>query len=76
LADGVYLVDGRTPIDEINQMIGLNLPDDEFETITGYVFHHWGRLPEEGQIIKINNLEIKIDQISGGRIGKLILRKI
>ncbi|HHY06652.1 MAG TPA: HlyC/CorC family transporter [Clostridia bacterium] len=76
LSDGSFLVDARTPIYEINEVIGIALPDDEFETISGYVFHNLGRLPVEGQIIKVNDLEIKIEQITGRRIGKLRLKKV
>ena len=76
LSDGSFLVDARTPIYEINEAMDLALPDDEFETISGLVFDHLGSLPAEGQKLKIDDLEIKIEKITGRRIGKLCLKKV
>lgn len=75
-SDGSFLVDARTPIYEINEVMEMTLSDDEFETISGLVFHNLGRLPYEGQELKIGDLQIKVEKITGRRIGKLRLRKM
>lgn len=74
LEDGSFLVDARTTISEINEEIELNLTDEEYETVSGLVFHNLGRLPNEGEELNIGNLQIKVEKIMGRRIEKLRLR--
>jgi len=76
LGDGSFLVAARTSIGEINEAMEMALPDDEFETISGLVFHNLGSLPYEGQELKIGDLHIKVEKIIDRRIGKLHLRKM
>ena len=76
LEDGSFLVNARTSIYEINEEIELDLPDDEYDTISGIVFHHLGRLPDEGEELKIGNLQIIVEKIVGRRMEKLRLRKM
>lgn len=75
LSDGSLLVDARAPICDINEIMEIALPDDEFETISGLVFHNLGRLPYEGQELDIEGLHVKVERIIGRRIEKLRLRK-
>ena len=44
-----WLVDGDTPIDEIERAIGHDLPEGDFETVAGLVIAHSGALPEVGE---------------------------
>jgi len=75
LADGSFLVNARTPISEISDLLGIDLSEDEFETISGLVFHNLGRFPYEGQEIDFNGIHVVIEKIIGRRIGKLRIRK-
>lgn len=75
LSDGSLLVDARTPIHEINDLLELDLSDEEFDTISGLVFHNLGRLPLQGQELDIGNLHITVDKVVGRRVTKLRLRK-
>lgn len=45
-----WLVDGDTPIDEIQRAIGHDLPEGDFETIAGLLIAHAGALPEIGEV--------------------------
>jgi CBS domain containing-hemolysin-like protein len=76
LEDGALRVDARTSIYDINEQLDLNLPDDEFDTISGLVFHNLGKLPYEGQELDIDNLHVVVEEVTGRRIGKLHIRKI
>ncbi len=71
LGDGSLLVNARTPIYDINEMLELDLPDDEFETVSGLVFHSLGRVPAQGQELDIGNLHIVVEKVVGRRIVKL-----
>jgi CBS domain containing-hemolysin-like protein len=71
LEDGSLRVSARTSIYDINEQLELDLPDEEFDTISGLVFHHLGKLPQEGQELDIDNLHVVVEKVTGRRIGKL-----
>ncbi len=73
--DGSYLVDARMPIDDINDLLDFDLPDEEFDTISGLVFNSLGRIPVEGESVEIDGLKIVVEKVVGRRITKLRLIK-
>lgn len=75
LEDGSLSVSARTPIYDINEFLGVELPDDEFETISGLVFHSLGHIPTEGQELDIDDIHVVVEKISGRRITKLRIIK-
>jgi Mg2+/Co2+ transporter CorB len=48
-ADGSYIVDGATPVRDINRELDWNLPDEEATTIAGLVIHEARTIPEPRQ---------------------------
>jgi len=76
LDDGTLLVDARTSIYDINELLELDLPDDEFDTISGLVFHILGKPPQEGEKVEIDNLHVVVEKVAGRRIVKLRLKKM
>ncbi|MBV9571114.1 MAG: HlyC/CorC family transporter [Alphaproteobacteria bacterium] len=48
-ADGSYIVDGTTPIRDLNRELDWNLPDEEASTIAGLVIHEARTIPEPRQ---------------------------
>ncbi|RLM56943.1 HlyC/CorC family transporter [Halobellus sp. Atlit-31R] len=65
------LVRGEVNIDEVNEMLGLELPEgEEFETLAGFIFNRAGRLVEEGEEITYDGIVIRIEQVDNTRIMK------
>ncbi|MGQ9608626.1 MAG: hemolysin family protein [bacterium] len=52
--------DGRTEIDRINQLFNLNISNDEYETIAGFVISQMDKIPSEGEEFVWKNLRIKV----------------
>ena len=48
-ADGSLRVPGRTPIDEVSEELGMELPDTEWDTVGGLVLNLLGHVPERGR---------------------------
>ncbi|MFW6006442.1 MAG: transporter associated domain-containing protein, partial [Halanaerobiales bacterium] len=66
------MVDGKVDIDEINEILPQLLLDrEEYETISGFVLHHLGYFPEEGEEIEIDGLKIIIAETCERRIEKV-----
>jgi Hemolysins and related proteins containing CBS domains len=65
------LVRGEVNIDEVNDELGLDLPEgEEFETLAGFIFNRVGRLVEEGEKITFDGITICIEQVDNTRIMK------
>ncbi|GAB3320684.1 hemolysin family protein [Haloplanus salinarum] len=67
--DDVVIVRGEVNIDEVNEVLGLDLPEgEEFETLAGFIFNRAGRLVEEGETIDYDGITIRIEQVDNTRI--------
>jgi CBS domain containing-hemolysin-like protein len=62
----------RVHVDEINEQLGLSIPEDgEFDTIGGFVFHELGRVPAVGDQLKWQNLRITVLDATRRRIDRV-----
>lgn len=74
--DGTFLVDGRTEIDELEERLGCDIPDDaRFRTVAGLALEVFGRIPREGEIAPFEGWTIEIMDMDGRRIDKLLFRR-
>lgn len=48
-SDNEYILDGITPIEEIEDHLGITFPENEFDTINGYLIAQMEHLPEENE---------------------------
>ena len=75
LDDEVAIVDGRMDIDDVNEHLSLDLPQEEFDTIAGFVFGLIGHQPEEGEIVRGHDAEFTVLSTDGRRIQRLKIRR-
>ncbi len=76
--DGSYLVDGRTPIDEINLTIGIDEidADGSYETIAGFLVQELRKTPEEGDITEAHGYRFEVVDMDGRRIDKILVSRV
>ncbi|MBI4753375.1 HlyC/CorC family transporter [Candidatus Desantisbacteria bacterium] len=55
-----FLIDGYAGIEMINETVGLNIPEGDFETISGFIMERLGKIPLIGEVITYKNLNITI----------------
>jgi len=66
------LVRGGVNIDEVNEALGIDLPEgEEFETIAGFIFNRAGRLVEQGETFDYENVTLRAEQVEDTRIQKV-----
>ncbi|MAM89242.1 HlyC/CorC family transporter [Allohahella sp. A8] len=58
--DSQFVVKALTPIEDFNEYFGLELDEDEYDTIGGLVVHRFGRLPKRGESIAFGDFMVKI----------------
>jgi CBS domain containing-hemolysin-like protein len=74
LPHGVLRVPGRTPIDEVDEILGVDLPKDEWDTVGGLVFNTLGHVPDEGECTCSTGLEFCAERVQGRRIVSVLIR--
>ena len=76
-ADGSWLVDGRTDLDELCDLLGEDFGDNEsFHTVAGLVLHQLSRVPNEGEVLQLGRFEVEVVDMDDRRIDKLIFRQV
>jgi CBS domain containing-hemolysin-like protein len=76
LANGVLRVPGRTPIDEVNELLDADLPRDEWDTVGGLVFNTLGHVPIEGECLRVDGLEFCAERVQGRRIVSVVITRL
>ena len=65
LPDGTYILDARIPIGEVNDLLAINLPSEDSDSMGGFVINHLGRVPEEGETFSYDELRLSSDNGNG-----------
>ncbi|GGM70648.1 CBS domain containing-hemolysin-like protein [Halarchaeum rubridurum] len=75
--DDTVIVRGEVNVDEVNEALGIELPEgEEFETIAGFIFNRAGRLVEVGETFRYENVELRAEQVENTRIMKARVTKL
>ena len=67
-ADGQYVVDALTPIDDFNERFGADFDDDEYDTIGGLVIAAIGHLPEAGEELTLGRFVFRVSSADARRV--------
>lgn len=73
LDDNTFVVEARTSIEEVNESVGLHLSEEDFETIGGYVFELFGRIPLKDESVEDDEAIFTVEDIDGHKINQLKL---
>ena len=69
--DGSWLVDARLDVDDLAEVVGIELPSDEWDTVGGLVLELAGRVPEEGEAFDHDGLVFTAYSVQGRRVAKV-----
>jgi CBS domain containing-hemolysin-like protein len=78
LADGRFRVSSRLPIDELGDLFGLELDDEDVETVGGLMAKLLNKVPIAGSVITYDGLELVAERATGRRnkIGSVIVSRV
>lgn len=74
LPDGFVMVEGATPIRDVNRALDWELPDDEAVTIAGLVIHEAQTIPEAGQVFRFHGVQFEILERKRNQITRMRLK--
>lgn len=71
--ENTYRLDGGVPIYECKKILNIDIPEGDYETLSGYLIEALGRIPsdKEKPIVEIENVVYKIEKIKDKRILKV-----
>jgi CBS domain containing-hemolysin-like protein len=76
LPDGDYRVNARLGIDEVNELLGVQLPSTEWDSIGGLLFNLLGDVPKEGQEVEFQGLRLRAERVQGRRVGRIRIHRL
>ncbi|WP_291540517.1 hemolysin family protein [Brevundimonas sp.] len=76
-ADGSWLVDGQTDLDDLADALGEDFGEHEgFHTVAGLILHQISRVPDEGEVLQVGRFEVEVVDMDDRRIDKLIFKEL
>ena len=67
--DGGWDVDGRLPVDDLARLAGVDLPDEDWDTVAGLVMGLAERVPDEGEQFSYGPLTLTVTRMQGRRVA-------
>jgi CBS domain containing-hemolysin-like protein len=71
LAGGDLRVDGGFAIDELNELLHLDLPDTDWDTVGGFVLGSFGRVPAEHESVDREGYRFEVEKMDGHRVSQV-----
>jgi len=65
---------GSMTIDDFNEIVGTKLDGGDARTMAGLVFNALGRRPRGGDEIAVGDVHLRVEQVDGARITRLLVR--
>ncbi len=75
LDEDEYLFSARLEVDYLNETYKMNLPEGEnYETLGGFIVNHTEEIPQQGEILRIEDFEFEIKEVSNTKIELVALK--
>lgn len=75
--DNTYTLDGMASIEEVSELLGVELPEGDYDTVGGLVLDRLGRIPEENEhpSVTVENVTFTVQRVEERRIDRLLAVK-
>ncbi len=70
------VVSGLSEIDEVNGLLGTKIQTPDFNTIGGFLFGLFGRMPRVGEQLRYKDLKFEVLELDGRKIDKIKITKL
>ncbi|HYN99149.1 MAG TPA: hemolysin family protein, partial [Actinomycetota bacterium] len=75
ISDDKYLVSGRLSVSDVSQLLGVDLPHGQWDTIAGLVYGLVGAVPTQGTVVSADGVLLTVEQLQGRRIAKVLVER-
>ena len=71
MSDGEYLFRGGIDLDDFAEIMDMDPPEGDADTLAGYLYEQLGSVPEGGETVRESGLLLTIEQVAGRRIRRV-----
>ena len=73
LNDNLYNFDGMTTVEEVGEVLNIEIPEGEYDTIAGFIMSELGRIPDEDEkpVIEACGIKFTVEEMEERRIDKI-----
>ena len=71
LGEGRVRVNGRAPLDDVQELLGTDLPHGEWSTVGGLIFNTLGHVPAVGESVEVGRHRVLVERVQGRRIARV-----
>ena len=76
VTENTFIVPAQLDLEEVNEELGLNFPPtDEYQTLSGFLLYHFQKIPQVGEVLTYENLQITVTQVDGPRLEQVRLER-
>ena len=75
VSEDIYLIRAEVSLEEVNDIFKTDLPEEDFDSLGGFIFSFLGRVPIQGDEVKYKNLQMTVKKLQNRRV-KLIEVKV
>ncbi len=76
LDDGCWRLDGRVPVEILDELFDVELEEEAYETVGGLIFGSLGYVPQPGESLEIGGIRFQIESIEKRRIRSVSVRRV
>ena len=76
LGEGRYTFDARISIDDLNELLGTEMPAHEWDTLGGLMYTLMGKIPKQGETVDFEGMHLTAQKVIGRRIYKVLLEVV
>jgi putative hemolysin len=70
-----YVLNARINLDDLAELLETEFPDEESDTLGGFIYKQLGRVPAAGDVVDYGNLHLTVLSVDGRRIDKVRLTR-
>jgi CBS domain containing-hemolysin-like protein len=75
-APGVFVADGRVPLDELTAALGAPFARDDVQTAGGLVVAELGHVPEKGDAVQLHGYRVTVEQVTRRTVSRLRFERL
>jgi CBS domain containing-hemolysin-like protein len=61
VAEGVFMLDASIPLEDASERLGIQLPEGEYDTLSGFLMNEFGHIPEVGEKLEFGGFEFTVE---------------
>lgn len=73
--ESTFQVDGGLRVEEANEMLGISLPEGDYQTVAGLFLSRLGHIPREGEQVRLDGFKLVVTQMRGRKIEKVLITR-